>query len=170
MADLVKKEEEEEEEEFGDWPLSVNEDMSLAQAVENEVQSLDPNIYPETPRKAVNVNMACNPGSKRKREEAEAWPTPATGRTNPDDVFITHSTTRLKSHVRSENQRSGLMSPSATPTPNRFREGNQPDDMISNPKDYDATEEVMEILKEKSLDEETSFKLCQVLNKYALRN
>lgn len=168
IADLVKKE----EEDFGEWPLSVNDEISLAGAVEETASAQTRNLNPETPRKAIKVDMFNTPGSKRKRDEAEALPTPSTGRNQPDDVFTTSSTTRLKGGMWDGNERSGLMSPLVTPMPARFRDGNQPVETaenISDLKDYDITKEVMELLKDQSVDEDITAKLQQVLNKHALK-
>lgn len=168
MADLVKKE----EEEFGDWPLSVHDEISLAGAAEVTALAQTRNPNPDTPKKDLKVDIFSTPGSKRKRYESEAWPTPSTRRIQSDDVFTTPSTTRLKDSMRDRNERSGLMSPSITPTHGRFRDINQPletAESMSDLKDYDITKEVMEILKEQSLDEETTTKVRQILNKHSLK-
>jgi hypothetical protein len=168
IADLVKKE----EEDFGEWPLSVRDEISLAGATEETALPQPRNPNPETPRKVIKADMFGTPGSKRKRDEAEAWPTPSTGWIQPDDVFTRPSITKLKGSMWEGNERSGLMSPSVTPTPARFRDVNQPletAESISDLKDYDITKEVMEILKEQSLDDEMITKVRQILNKYALK-
>jgi len=168
IADLVKKE----EEEFGEWPLSVRDEISPAVTAEETVFALPRNPNPETPRKAIKVDMFSTPGSKKKRGEAEAWPTPTTGRIKSDDVFATPSSTSLKGGMWDGNERSGLLSPSITPTPARFCDVNQPletAESISNLKGYDITKEVMELLKEQSLDEEITTKVRQILNKHALK-
>jgi hypothetical protein len=168
MADLVKRE----EEEFGDKPLSVRDEISLAGAVEVTTLAQARNPNPETPRKTLKVDIFSTPGSRGKRDESEAWPTPSTRRIQSDDIFTTPSTTRLRGGMWDGNERSGLMSPSITPTPARFRDINQPletAESTSDLKDYDITKEVMEILKEQSLDEETTTKVRQVLNKHALK-
>jgi hypothetical protein len=168
MADLVKKE----EEEFGERPPSVHDEISLALAAKEtaSTQAQNPNLG--TPRKAIKVDMFSTPGSKRKRDEAEAWPTPSTGLILSNDIFTTPSTTRLKGGMWDGNERPGLMSPSVTPTPARFRDVNQPletADNISDLMDYDITKEVMELLKEQPLNKEITTKVRQVLNKHALK-
>ncbi len=168
IADLVKKE----EEEFREWPLLVNDEISLAGTAGESVLAQTRNQNPETPRKAAKVDLFSTPGSKRKRGEAEAWPTPSTGRNHQDDVFTTPSTTRLKGGMWDGNGRPGLISPSVTPTPARFLSSNQPlegSESISDLQDYDITKEVMELLKDQSLDEEVTTRLRQVLNKHALK-
>jgi len=168
IAELFKIE----EEEFGEWHLSVNDTISLAGAAEERTLAPPRNPILETPSKAIKVGLFTTPGSKRKRDEAEAWPTPNTARNQSDDVFTTPSNTRLKAATWDGNGRSGLMSPSVTPTPTRFRNINQTSEAIesiSDLKDYDIAKEVMEILKEQSLDEEITTKVRQVLNKHALK-
>lgn len=161
------------EEEFGEWHLSVNDTISLAGAAEERTLAPPRNPILETPSKAIKVDLFTTPGSKRKRDEAEAWPTLNTARNQSDDVFTTPSNTRrLKGAIWDGNGRSGLMSPSVTPTPTRFRDINQTSEAIesiSDLKDYDIAKEVMEILKEQPLDEEITTKVRQVLNKHALK-
>jgi hypothetical protein len=169
MADLIK----DEEEEFGDWPLSAEDLNSLVRATEGGAILPAPHMDPETPRKAIKLDSLSTPGSKRKRDDAEAWPTPATGQMVSDDVFATPSTTRFKGGRWDGNERLGLISPSATPTPTRFRTGDLPvggNNVASDAKDYDVTQEVMEALKDHSLDEDTSVKLRQILNRHALKS
>jgi len=168
MAELVKKE----EEEFGEWPLSANDEISLTSSTAQRSFAKPQQPNPETPRKAVKVDIFTTPGSKRKRDEAGPWPTPNTGRNGLDDVFTIPSSTRLGGGMWDGNERSGLMSPSVTPTPARFRDVNhtsEPIESMSDLKDYDITREVMELLKEQSLGEEVATKLRQVLNRYALK-
>lgn len=165
IANLVKQE----EDEFGNWPLSMNDEMSIVGAVDKTAMQ-EPS-HQGTPRKAVKDEKFSTPSSKRKRDEGEGLPTPATERTNLD-VFATPSTTRLKGGMRDGNEKSGLMSPSVTPTPNRFRELNHlpfTENVTSDPKDYDITQEVMEILHNQSLDEDISVKVRQAVNRYALK-
>lgn len=168
MTDLIKNE----EEEFGERPLSVHDEISLADVAEETALLQTRNPNPQTPRKAIKVDMFSTPGSKRKKDGAEAWLTPNTGRIQSDDVFTTPSTTRLKGGMWGGYETSSLMSPSVTPTPARFRDANQlleSAESIADLKDYDITKEVMEILKEQPLDEEIIAKVRQVLNKHALK-
>jgi GRF zinc finger len=163
MAELVKKE----EDEFGDWSLSPNDETSLVGGVDKVAGA-----YPETPRKTVKFDIYDTPASKRKRDVADAWPTPVTGRTDQDDVFIISSSNWPRSGLFDSYKRSGLVSPSVTPTPSRFREVDPPPavgEVAFDQDDYNITQEIMEILQGQSLEEETSAKLRQALHKHALR-
>lgn len=165
-ADFVKN-----EEDFGGWPLSVHNEISLVGAAE-EVIPQSENTYPETPRKVAKVEEFRTPRSKRKKDEAERWPAPNTGQTNPDDVFTIPSATRLKGGMWDGNERSGLMSPSVTPTPARVRGVKQPQEAaesLEDQKDYDITKEVMELLKNQSINDNTTSEIRNVLNRYALK-
>jgi len=142
--------------EFGEWPLSQEEEKKVAQVVEQSA--------PETPRKAIKASPFMTPGSKRKRDE-DSLPTPATG--NSDDVFITPSTTRLKGGMWDGNERLGLRSPSQTPTPSRFRDVSV--DPNNSHNGYDITNEVMSLLRDQRIDEETTSNLRELLNKHALK-
>ena len=165
IAKLVKQE----EDEFGDWPLSVNDEVSIVRTVSRTAMP-EPS-HPETPRKVVKVGEFSTPGSKRKRDEADGLPTPAAGRTD-EDVFTTPSATRLKDGAWDGNEKCGLMSPSVTPTPSRFHDFSHPaitGKATFDLKDYDITQEVMEILHDQSLEEEARVKVRQAVNRYALK-
>ena len=138
------------EDEFGEFPLSAEDVEEIAERTEQP--ELRPTPHPETPRKATKTDPFMTPGSKRKRE-GEALPTPVTGTLQDEDVF-TSPTGRLKGYMWDGNERFGLRSPSATPTPGRFRDAIMIDDPAEEkPKTgYDITEEVMELLKGQNID------------------
>lgn len=169
MAELRRKA----EEDFGGWALSVEDEAEVAKVVE---QACGPTLYPETPRKSVRFDETSTPGSKRKWTEAEAaWPTPTTGtslKLNDNDVF-TAPNTRLKGGMFDGNERkTSLPSPSVTPTPNRFRDGDIADPTsgpASDPREYDITQEVLALLSEQEVDEETTTNVTQALNRHALK-
>jgi GRF zinc finger len=168
VADLIKKE----EDGFGEWPLLVNDEIPLVGAAEEKAVPQSGNIYPEILRKVAKIDEFSTPGSKRKRDEAERWPTPNTGRTDPDDMFTTPSTSRLKGGMWNGNERAGLMSPSVTPTPARFRVVNHPPEAaesLEDQKDYDITKEVIDLLKDQPINGHVISAIRQALNKYALK-
>lgn len=160
MADLARKD----EEEFGDWPLSPEGELKVAGVIGEA--SMHSSSTPETPRKAIKNAALETPGSKRKREGV--WPSPQTS--TADDVFAIPGMSRSKGGMWDGTGRPGLLSPSATPTPDRYRNANKGSGLTeeSSP-DYDITEEIMSLLRDQSLDEATSSKVRQVLNKYALK-
>ena len=157
MADLRKAD----EDEFGSWLLSPEDEKKLVQAA-------------DTPRKAVKLEHFSTPGSKRKRDE-DTLPTPSTG-ANPfntirkDEEPITPAS-RLKGGMWDGNEYSRNRSPSATPTPSRFRESTVTSEASQDrPQlNYDISDEVMDILKDQKIDEETTGKLRQTLNRHALK-
>jgi len=164
MADLAQIN----EGEYGSFESPPEMERAMAKAVEQaEMRS------PETPRKAIKTNYAATPGSKRKREE-DSLPTPTTGTSktlaasngapNDDDVFGTPS-------IHSGN-RFGFRSPSATPSHFSLqRENTEATDDRGERKQqsYDITDEVMDLLGEQHIDEETTSNLKEVLNKHALK-
>ncbi|KAE9373096.1 hypothetical protein N431DRAFT_337524 [Stipitochalara longipes BDJ] len=167
MADLAKNN----EDQYGSFELPPEMERAMAKAVEQaEMRS------PETPRKAIKTNYAATPGSKRKREE-DSLPTPATGinKTIPasdraskdDDVFGTPSIT-----LKAGNDRFGFRSPSATPSHFSLqREGTEATDDRGErtQHSYDITDEVMELLRDQHIDQETTYNLKELLNKHALK-
>jgi len=161
IQDLGKKKE---DDEFGEWPLSQEDEEKVVQAAKQSI----PGAYPETPRKAIKTNQFLTPSSKRKREE-EYLPTPVT--TNKgDDVFNSPSTNR-RGGMRGGNEPFGLRSPSETPTPSRFRDASvsahsQGEETHYS---YDITEGVIELLKDQHIDDETTSNLRTLLNRHALR-
>lgn len=157
------KGEEVEDDDFGEWPLSEEEETKIARVA----APLIPGSYPETPRKATRNDQFLTPGSKRKREE-EYLPTPVTA--SKDDVFGTPSINRLKGGMWDGNEPFRLGSPSTTPTPGRFRDASVPGNSQSTGmNEYDITEELMELLKNQRIDEEITSSLHNLLNKHALK-
>ena len=152
------------EDEFGDWPLSEEEDKKVVQVAPRAL----PGAYPETPRKATETIQLLTPASKRKREEGYL-PTPAT--TNrEDDVFGSLSVNRLKGGMWDGNEPFGVGSPATTPTPGRYRDASVAGDSQSSVvNDYDITEEVIDMLRYQHIDEETMSSLQTLLNKHALK-
>lgn len=157
----------ESDDDYGDWPLTAADEASAVEAAETSV-SMEP---PETPRKALKTTPFATPGSKRKRSEEYPWPTPAsTTKSRDEDVFKTPTTTRSKPAGFNNSIKPGLISPSASPTPNRrldFGTATAPSAIGS--VDYDITDEVMELLKDQSIDEEATTSLRKLLNRYALK-
>lgn len=149
------------DDEFGEWPLSEEEETKVVQTAARSV----PGAYPETPRKAMKTTQFLTPGTKRKLGD-DYLPTPSTT-SRGDDVFGSPSTTRLKGGMWDGNEPLGLRSPSVTPTPNRFRDASISTD--SSQHGYDITEEVMDLLKDQHIDEEVAASLRSLLNKHALR-
>jgi hypothetical protein len=150
-----------EEGELGDWPLT-QEDGKVALAVKPI-----PPSYPETPRKAAKINPYMTPGSKRKREE-DYLLTPDT--TNKLDSLNVTSATRRSGGKSDGNDPFVLWNATLTPTTSRFRDALPTEAQDDNTYQYyDTTEEVMELLKDQHIDEETASELRQLLNKQALR-
>jgi hypothetical protein len=155
MADLAKAD----EGIFGDWSLSAEDEKELAQIVES------------TPRKTAKTEHLATPGSKRKRDE-DTLPTPATGVSSynvrrDEDVFTTPMS-RLKGGMWDGNEHYG---PSATPTPGRCRESTEASDasIERQQQNYDISEEILELLKDQNIDEETMAKLKQSLDRHVLK-
>lgn len=171
MADLVKAE----QDEFGDWSLSAEDEKKLVGVVEKA----DTTKYPETPRKAIKTNQFATPGSKRKWEE-DTLPTPYTGAIKPnmgvkslrrnEDVFTTPSG-KLMGGMGDKDEHSGLRSPSATPTPSRFKDPSMTDEAVGQraPQNYDIGDEVLDLLKGQHIDDETTSNLRKLLNRHALK-
>jgi hypothetical protein len=153
------------EDEFGEFPLSAQDVEEVSHQVYGREPSATP--LPETPRKAIKTEYAITPGSKRKREE-DVLPTPSTRGLRDEDVFASG---RLQGHTWDGNERSGLRSPSATPTPSRFMNALQ--DAKSQPEKskqgYDISEEVMGLLKDQHIDNDTSSALQSLLSKHAMK-
>jgi hypothetical protein len=142
----------EDEDDFGDWPLSQEEERNVEQTASSALF--------ETPRKAIKTAPFMTPGSKRKREEA-VLPTPST----TDDIFSTPATTKANSERWDGKTPFGLRSPSQTPTPMRFHDAEPSSQNTS----YDITEEVMELLKGQKIDEDTALNLRGLLNRHAMK-
>jgi hypothetical protein len=186
----IRNLEKKEEDEFDEWPLSPEEEKKVAAVVERK--SVLVGTYPETPRKAVKPSQFDTPGSKRKRED-DTLPTPVTGASRIDnhfnaeqdtqdtedtentqdtDIFTTPSARpSVGQNAWESSQHSGLRSPSYTPTPSRFRDATEPTERRSdNPKQsYDISDEVMDLLKDQHVDEDTASSLRKLLNKHALK-
>jgi hypothetical protein len=149
----------EEEDEFGEWPLGLEEEKRIVQAV-------------ETPRKMqVGGGEFVTPG-KRKWEE-ETLATPITGKiVKRDENIFTTPSKRLKQDSY-ETPHSSLRTPSATPTPStRYLSHDldlNPDSTPKPQQTYDITSEVLSLLTNQKIDEETEEKLKEVLSKHALR-
>jgi hypothetical protein len=155
------------EDEFGEFPLSAEDLEEVVEKIDNPKPQPAP--YPATPRKAIKTDHFMTPGSKRKLEE-EALPTPLTGGIKDEDVF-TSSTGRLKGSMWDGNEPFGLRSPSATPTPSRFRDVSEVEDPADRrSKDgYDITDEVMGLLRNQQIDENISANLREMLGKHAMK-
>ncbi|KAG4435457.1 hypothetical protein IFR05_009059 [Cadophora sp. M221] len=177
--DHVNKSSEDDDDDFGDWSLSSGKERKLAQSV---ARAESATLSPETPRKASKTNQFSTPGSKRKFEET-MLPTPSTGGRplvgfstgrRDEDVFTT-PTTNPKGTTWDGLQPFGLRSPSGTPTPSRYREsadasnfpGPGPSQTIQN--NYDITDEVLELLKEQNIDDDTTANLKHLLSKHAMK-
>jgi hypothetical protein len=161
IQDLGKSKE---DDEFGEWPLSEEEEKKVVQVA---AQSM-PGTYPETPQKAFKTDQFLTPGSKRKREE-EYLPTPVTT-SKGDDVFSSPSMRRLKGRMWDGNEPFGIGSPSTTPTPGRYRDASVAgDSQGSGINGYDITEEVLGLLQGQHIDDETMSSLQTLLNKHALK-
>ncbi|KAH8593636.1 hypothetical protein B0O99DRAFT_207186 [Bisporella sp. PMI_857] len=153
---------EEEEDEFG---LSQEDEASLTAAAVS-LEEAAPSSPPETPRKVAKFDPFTTPGSKRKRD-ADGLPTPQT-QNEPSNVFISPTKARLKGLMWDGNEH-GMRSPSATPTPGRFRDAAALLTYQDNTQNYDITDKVMELLKDQHIDEVANSKLKELLNKHALR-
>ncbi|KAK0103280.1 hypothetical protein ONS95_005315 [Cadophora gregata] len=165
---------EDDNDEFGDWSLSPEEERKLEQSI-TRAESGSPS--PETPRKATKTTQFSTPNSKRKFDES-VLPTPSTGgRTltgfdsgrRDEDVFTTPAT--ISKGTWDGRQAFGLRSPSGTPTPARYRESTVASDVHSQPSQngYDITDEVLELLKDQHIDDETTTSLKQLLSKHAMK-
>ena len=115
---------------------------------------------PETPRKAIKTDVFTTPTSKRKRDDGYL-PTPHTsGRGSP-----TPTKSRLNGGIWDGNERSSL----TTPTPRRFQEDLAQSSPGQSQQNYDISNQVMELLKDQNIDDETSSKLSELLARHALR-
>jgi hypothetical protein len=148
----IEDNEEEEGDEFGEWPLELEEEKRIVQAV-------------ETPRKMGGGGEFVTPG-KRKWEE-ETLATPITGKRfeRDEDVFTTPSKKFKQDSY--ETPHSSLRTPSATPTPSQY--DLNPDSTPKPQQTYDITSEVLSLLRNQKIDDETEERLKEVLSKHALR-
>ncbi|KAG4414372.1 hypothetical protein IFR04_012509 [Cadophora malorum] len=165
---------EEDDDEFGNWSLSPDEERKLAQSIAR-AESGSPS--PETPRKSIKIDQFSTPGSKRKFDET-VLPTPSTrGRTltgydagrGDEDVFTTPATNSKETW--DGRQPFGLRSPTGTPTPTRYRESTVASDINSqtSQNSYDLTDEVLELLKDQHIDDDTTANLKQLLSRHAMK-
>lgn len=159
---------EDDEDEYGEWPLGAEDEIEAVEAAERAT-SMRP---PETPRKALKTSDFSIPGSKRIRSGEGPWPTPASNATSrTEDIFGTPTTARSQSLGLDSPSKRGLISPSASPTPNRRLDfGSVATTGASGPADYDITEEVLQLLEGQPIEDETITNLRQLLNRYALKN
>ncbi|OBT66343.1 hypothetical protein VE03_04860 [Pseudogymnoascus sp. 23342-1-I1] len=163
-----------EEDEYGEWPLDAEDEIEAVEAAER-ASSMRP---PETPRKALKTSDFSTPGSKRIRSGEDSWPTPVTNATSrAEDVFRTPTITRSQSLGLDSASKRGLISPSASPTPNRRLDfgsvamtSASASASASGSADYDITEEVLQLLEGQPIEDETITSLRQLLNRYALKN
>jgi hypothetical protein len=168
MADLAKGD----EDEYGSgFELPPEMEKAMAKVVEQaETRS------PETPRKAIKTSYAATPGSKRKHEN-DSLPTPVTGTSktlaasnsalNNNDVFGTPSTT-----MKDASDRFGFHSPSATLSNFSLQREDTEASEDRGEKahhSYEITDEVLDLLRDQHIDEETTTSLKELLNKHALK-
>lgn len=168
---------------FDDWALSAQDENEMVQQIDRQM-SMPP---PETPKKVIKTAVF-TPGSKRRREDVDVWPTPSTmssNRLRDEDIFTTPSTSRFTLNSSSGTPtpaRRGIPSPSASPTPTPIRQPNFGYSLNSNiststdpftgalgSSDYDITDSVLSLLATHSLPTSTITDLRTLLNKHALR-
>ncbi|KFY41539.1 hypothetical protein V495_04895 [Pseudogymnoascus sp. VKM F-4514 (FW-929)] len=156
------------EDEFGEWPLGAEDELEVMEAAERAV-SMGP---PETPRKALKTSTFTTPGSKRARSGEDSWPTPATNTTSrAEDIFGTPTPARLQHPELDSASKRALISPSASPTPNRRLDfGSVAASGARGPTDYEITEEVLQLLEGQTVEDETIANIRGLLNRYALKN
>ncbi|KAH8820337.1 hypothetical protein F5884DRAFT_849600 [Xylogone sp. PMI_703] len=150
------------DDEFGSFPLTSDDVNEIVDVAERQLR---------TPQKAIKANQYATPGGIKRQDEISALPTPKTN-TRDEDIFTT-PTTKRKTNMFERTESFGLQTPSKTPskTPNFNRSF---DSMNSDRSEiplnsYDITNEVMDLLKDQVIDEETSSNLRNLLGKYALR-
>ncbi|KAI9702005.1 MAG: hypothetical protein M1836_001349 [Candelina mexicana] len=170
----------EEEEEFLDWPLSDDDEVHLTEAADrastsNNSRSARALPPIETPRKSAKTSVYTSPGKRRRSPtddgDAGSLPTPST-----DDPFFTPLSTVSRKNLFAESSepktptKAGsnrfLMSPSLTPTPNRYR-----DVSVGNGELSGLTADVFKVLDLNSvkLNQEVQEALMQVLNRHTLQ-
>ena len=159
------------EDEYGEWPLGAEDEIEAAEAAEaaERASSMRP---PETPRKVLKTSGFSTPGSKRIQSGEDSWPTPATNATSrAEDVFRTPVSARSQPLGLDSASKRGLISPSASPTPNRRLDfSSVAATGASGSADYDITEEVLQLLEGRPIEDETIASLRHLLNRYALKN
>ena len=126
---------------------------------EDETKTLSE--QPETPRKAAGTNPYATPTTKRKRDE-DSLLTPITSKRDLSPL--------RRYGGRSESHKPfGLRNPAQTPTPDRSRDAESVVSHEDTTPSYDTTEEVMGLLKDQPIDEQTASELRELLNRHALR-
>jgi hypothetical protein len=165
MAEI--EEDDEEDDEFGEWPLELDEERRIVQAV-------------ETPRNFGQAQVGGEFVTPRKRKwEEETLPTPVTRglggkKVERDGDIFTTPTKRLKQDSPSQ----AYSSPTATPTPTPSRSLSRslsnshelnPDSTPKPQQSYDITLEVLSLLHSQKIDESVKERLKEVLNKHALK-
>lgn len=129
---------------------------------------------PETPRKATKTNNFETPGSKRKWAEY-TLPTPVSNKSDAvpdlrrDEEIFSTPVSRSTGGMWDGNEH--FRSPSNTPTPIRYRESTVTSEASQDrpQNSYDISDEVMELLKDQGIGEETTTNLKQLLNRHALK-
>lgn len=128
-----------------------DKDLEVSREVAED-SNLEP---PETPRKRIAQNPYLTPGIKRKREEDSLLTPITSGRDGARSASHEPFSSRNLAH---------------TPTPNRSHDAESillhDDNSLSS---YDISDEVMELLDDKPVDDETKSKLRGLLNRHALR-
>ncbi|KAG9233317.1 hypothetical protein BJ875DRAFT_485254 [Amylocarpus encephaloides] len=159
-----------EEDEFGDFPLTPAEMVTVFKSAEKASASNITPSNPESMRKTPEREAFATP-TKRKRDEEEL-PTPATGGSKSKRMICT-SPDGLNGGMWDGNKPfggGGGQAPVITPTPNRSRKAT--DIAVSQDSkvgDYDITDEIMGALRGQSIDETTSTAIRDILNRYSLK-
>lgn len=154
-----------EEDEFGDWPLSAQDEKDLLVAETTLTAPSAHDSTPVTPHKVAKTAQYMTPGTKRKYEDT-ALPTPQSG--NLYNKPNTLATSKSQGTPLNEGTTPSLLSPSTTPTPARYRDISS-SETHGTSTDYDITTEVMSILQTQNIDDETSQNLRDTLNRHALK-
>jgi hypothetical protein len=157
----IETDDDDEEDEFGEWPLELEEEKRIVQAV-------------STPRK-MQVGGGGEFATPGKRKWEETLATPITGKRDRDeDIFTAPSNKRFKVKEDSSstpNPSSSLRTPSATPTPapGHLDLNLNPDSTPKPQQTFDITPEILSLLHSQKIDEEIREELKEVLGKHALR-
>ena len=152
------------EDEFYDWPASDDEEMSKVADQASSGHSIPP---PETPRKAVKIDMLSTPGKRTYNDmvsesgviERPPWPKPSMEATG-DDVFTTPAT---GAPGRGLFVATSLPSPAETPTPIRYKD-------ISPTQDSELASELLNVLQNHhvSIPPEVQISVKNICNKHVL--
>ncbi|RFU34316.1 hypothetical protein B7463_g1964, partial [Scytalidium lignicola] len=147
------------DDEFGSFPLSAEDVGEIVGAAERQL---------ETPRKTIKASQYATPRSTKRQDKISALPTPMTERKD-EDVFTTPATKR-KANIFERNESFGLQTPSKTPSLKRsFDTSMSSDHGEISLNNYDITNEIMDLLKDQVIDDETLSSLRSLLSKHALR-